>query len=75
MLAWGCACSNPWGGLPLSPPPCSERGVRTNIIQLRKQNAKRNIIEVRENMCFACTGEVNQSAVNQSDEYGLSVLE
>ena len=29
---------------------------------------KRHIIEVRENMCFACTGEVDQS-----DQHGLLV--
>ena len=42
MLAWGCRRSNPGGVWPLSPPPLLFRagGVRTNIIQLRKQNAK-----------------------------------
>ena len=38
------------------------------MIQLRKQNANRNIIEVRENMYFACTEEVEQS-----DQHGLAV--
>ena len=44
MLAWGCRRSNPGGVWPLSPPPLLFRagGVRTNIIQLRKQNAKKN---------------------------------
>ena len=45
MLAWGCRRSNPGGVWPLSPPPLLFRagGVRTNIIQLPKQNAKKRI--------------------------------
>ena len=63
MLAWGCRRSNPGGSRPsLHPPFVPSGGVRTNIIQLRKQNAKRSIIEVRENVCFACTEEVIPSS-------------
>ena len=40
MLAWGCRRSNPGGSrLSLHTPFVPSGGVRTNIIQLRKQNA------------------------------------
>ena len=46
-------------GLPLSPPPrAPSGGVRNNMIQLRKQNTKRIIIEAREKKGFVCTEEV-----------------
>lgn len=59
MLLW-----QPRGLVPLSAPLCSERGVRTNIIHLRKQ--KQNVLLLRyEKICvlYVCTGEVNQSTV------------
>ena len=44
MLACCCRRSNPGGSRPsLHPPFVPSGGVRTNIIQLRKQNAKWNI--------------------------------
>ena len=67
MLAGGCYWSSP-GGLPVLLSPRSERGGRTKIIQLRKQNATLSIIEVREKLCFGCTGEVDQS-----DQHGFVV--
>ena len=63
MLAWGWRRSNPGGSRPsLHPTFVRSGGVRTSIIQLRKQNAKRSIIEVRENVRFACTEEVIPSS-------------
>ena len=63
MPAWSCCWSNN-GGLPLSSPAGFERGVFINVIQLRKQSAKRDIIEVREHYVFVCTGEVDPSDQN-----------
>ena len=41
MLAWGCRAATPGGSGPsLHPPFVPSGGVRTNVIQLRKQNAK-----------------------------------
>ena len=40
----GLLLEQPRGAAPLSAPPCSERAVRNNMIQLRKQN-KRIIID------------------------------
>ena len=54
----GLLLEQPRGPVPLSAPPCSEGGVRNNMIQLRKQNTKRIIIEARENKGFVCTEEV-----------------
>ena len=54
----GLLLEQPRGPVPLSAPPCSQRGVRNNMIQLRKQNTKRIIIEARENKGFVCTEEV-----------------
>ena len=63
MLAWGYRRSNPGGSRPsLHPPFVPSGGVHTNIIQLRKQNAKRSIIEIRENVCFACTEKLIPSS-------------
>ena len=56
-IAWGCCWSSP-GALPLSPPPVPRAGGAHNMIQLRKQNTKRVIIEARENKVFVCTEEV-----------------
>ena len=38
----GLLLEQPRGPVPLSAPPCSEGGVRNNMIQLRKQNTKSN---------------------------------
>ena len=63
MLACCCRRSNPGGSRPsLHPPFVPSGGVHANMTQLRKQNAKRSIIEVRENVCFACTEEVISSS-------------
>ena len=48
----------PRGACPSLRPPCSERGVRNNMIQLRKENTKRIIIEAREIKGFVCMEEV-----------------
>ena len=39
-----------------------------NTIQHRKQDAKRNVIELGDKKCFTGTGDVDQS-----DQYGLIV--
>lgn len=62
MLAGGFYCSNR-GDLPLSPPSCSERGVRINVIQLRKKNAK---------MVFTCVRVL--SANHQISIIGLAPI-
>ena len=54
----GLLLEKPRGAVPLSAPPCSEQEVRNNMIQLRKQDTKRIIIEARENKGFVCTEEV-----------------
>ena len=54
----GLLLEQPRGACPSLRPPCSERGVRINMIQLRKQNTKRIIIEARENKGFVYTEEV-----------------